>query len=457
MQHKLRLKKSTTVASMSLLLFLAYMSIASATNIGVLPLKSKGSIEFYLDVCQYEALQGGTRLEFIYSVDLSQFLNKADSLDQVAVFQIDFHVYGSLKDTLLASSEVKHVPLSPSTGGSGTIFLDVKKIETTADSLSLTLVISDSLSGKKGAITNSLLRKKFSDQLSISDLYFVSHIQKAIQPSAFEKSGLLMIPNPTRNFSYSVQAPNAYVYFEINHLGFKPENPSSYSVSYSVEDLSGKEVASHQRPTIPKTSANCSRVEIIPLADLKVGLYKLTLHVTDLPSGESASNWRYFSVASRDAAQDMLLSITEDNVQRYFDQIKYIATTEEKELFKKLNLRGKQEFLINFWQSKDPNPETAENEFMQEHFKRLAYAETSFSGGINSDMGRIYIQYGPPIEIKRQFSTTEFSKPVQIWYYAIQGTTEFVFVDRSGDGKYVLVHSTHPDEYQNPGWMNEMK
>ena len=87
----------------------------------------------------------------------------------------------------------------------------------------------------------------------------------------------------------------------------------------------------------------------------------------------------------------------------------------------------------------------------------MAYAEANFTGGIDSDMGRIYIQYGAPVEIKRQFSTTEFSKPVQIWYYAIQGTTEFVFVDRSGDGKYVLVHSTHPDEFQNFDWIKDVK
>jgi GWxTD domain-containing protein len=423
-----------------------------------LPIKSTGSIEFYLDVCQYEALQGKTRIEFIYSVDLSQLWagGRMDSLDQVAIVQINFQLFGSIADTLLATIERKHVPLSPPTG-SEPIFLDVKKVETSDDSLSLSMVISDSLSGKKGVIKKTLARRKFPSELSISDLYFVSHIQKAIKPSAFEKNGLLMIPNPMRNFSYSEQSPNAYVYFEINHLAIKPENPSSYSVSYSIEDLSGKEVESHQRPTIAKTSSNCSRVEIIPLADLKAGLYKLTMHVTDLLSGESAANWRYFSVSSSDNSQNMLLSMTEDNVKKYFDQIKYIATAEEKELFKKLNLQGKQEFLINFWQSRDPNPETSANEFMQEHFRRMAYAEANFSGGIDSDMGRIYIQYGAPVEIKRQFSTTEFSKPVQIWYYAIQGTTEFVFVDRSGDGKYVLVHSTHPDEYQNFDWINDMK
>jgi len=452
MQNLFDLKK--LIAIIIFILLLINQSWSYPTDEYDLPIKSIGSIEFYVDVCQYEALKGGSRIEFVYSVDLSQLLSRADTLNLVAIFRINFQLFDSLNHTLLDTIETKHVQLS---GDSETIFLDTKIIDTTADSLSLLLAMADSISGKKGIVKKSLVRRKFPGELSISDLHFVNHIQKAVKPSVFEKNGLLMIPNPSRNFSYSEQTPNAYIYFEINHLLFEPENPSSYSVNYKIENISEKEVASHQRPTIPKTSSNCSRVEIIPLADLKPGIYKLTLRITDLLSGKSTTNWRYFSVSSSDKAQDMLLSMTEHNIKKYFDQIKYIATAEEKELFKKLTLRGKQEFLINFWQSKDPNPETAENEFMQEHFKRMAYAEASFTGGIDSDMGRIYIQYGAPVEIKRQFSTTEFNKPVQIWYYAIQGITEFVFVDRSGDGWYVLVHATHPDEYQNFNWIKDIK
>jgi len=324
MKFKLHLKRSITITTILLFSFFANTSMSSPPDNYDLSIKSTGNIEFYVDFCQYEALQGGTRIEFIYSVDLSQFMNQADSLDQIAVFQINFQLFGSLNDTSLNTHETKHIPLN---GNSETIFLDIKKIDTRDDSLSLVVAISDSLSNKKGIIKKSLMRRKFPSELSISDLYFVSHIQKAAKPSVFEKSGLLMIPNATRNFSYSEQASNAYVYFEINHLLFKPENPSSYSVSYMIENLSGKEVASHQRPTIPKTSSNCSRVEIIPLAELKTGPYNLTLRVTDLLSGESASSWRYFSVSSSEKTQDMLLSMTEDNIKKYysFQQIKYYS------------------------------------------------------------------------------------------------------------------------------------
>jgi len=94
---------------------------------------------------------------------------------------------------------------------------------------------------------------------------------------------------------------------------------------------------------------------------------------------------------------------------------------------------------------------------MEEHFKRIAYCEEHFQNGINSDMGRVYIQYGPPLDIRRMFSTVAYSKPVEIWVYALEGQSEFVFVDRIGGNQYVLVHSSHPDEYNNPNWEEDLR
>ena len=90
-------------------------------------------------------------------------------------------------------------------------------------------------------------------------------------------------------------------------------------------------------------------------------------------------------------------------------------------------------------------------------FRRIGHAESAFRGGLNSDMGRIYVRYGPPLDIQRHVSSAEYDKPYEVWNYPINGQTEFVFLDRTGDGRYVLVHSTHPDEYQNPGWKNDIQ
>ena len=94
---------------------------------------------------------------------------------------------------------------------------------------------------------------------------------------------------------------------------------------------------------------------------------------------------------------------------------------------------------------------------MVEHFRRMAIAEQMFRGGINSHMGRIYIQYGPPVDIERRPISAGTSQIVEIWTYPINGRTEFVFVDLRGDGEYTLVHSNHPDEYQNPDWEKDLK
>ncbi len=67
-------------------------------------------------------------------------------------------------------------------------------------------------------------------------------------------------------------------------------------------------------------------------------------------------------------------------------------------------------------------------------------------------MGRIFIKYGSPVEINRTFSSTSFAKPVEIWEYALNGVKKFVFVDRMENGEYVLVHSNHDDEIDNPNW-----
>ena len=148
--------------------------------------------------------------------------------------------------------------------------------------------------------------------------------------------------------------------------------------------------------------------------------------------------------------------MSDEESQKYLDQIKYIATDQELKLYNQLNSKGKQEFLLQFWKSRDPDPSTPENEFMIEHFKRLAEVEGQFKGGINSDMGRVYIKYGPPLQIERMGLNVHITHAVEKWIYTINGRTEFVFVDRIGDGTYFLVHSTHLDEFSNPNWQDDL-
>jgi len=72
--------------------------------------------------------------------------------------------------------------------------------------------------------------------------------------------------------------------------------------------------------------------------------------------------------------------------------------------------------------------------------------------GWEIDRGRVYILHGEPDEIERMPSS-EDRKPYEIWhFYQIENGVQFIFVDRSGFGDYLLVHSTKRGELQDPTW-----
>src|SRR5678815_5869301 len=86
------------------------------------------------------------------------------------------------------------------------------------------------------------------------------------------------------------------------------------------------------------------------------------------------------------------------------EDVRWIITDEEQKAFKLLsNDEERDQFIEAFWQRRDPTPDTIENEFKEEHYRRMAYANEHFAAGIpgwKSDRGRIYVMYGPADEIE---------------------------------------------------------
>ncbi len=82
------------------------------------------------------------------------------------------------------------------------------------------------------------------------------------------------------------------------------------------------------------------------------------------------------------------------------EDVRWIITDEELSAFKKLATNAERDqFIEAFWQRRDPTPDTEENEFKEEHYRRIAYADERFAAGIRgsrTDRGRIYIMYGKP-------------------------------------------------------------
>src|SRR5579864_1948304 len=99
------------------------------------------------------------------------------------------------------------------------------------------------------------------------------------------------------------------------------------------------------------------------------------------------------------------------------EDVTYIITDEERQAWKRLSTDDeRQQFIEQFWLRRDPTPDTEENEFKEEHYRRIAYANERFASGIpgwKTDRGRIYIVYGPADEIESHPSGGSYERPIE--------------------------------------------
>ncbi len=141
--------------------------------------------------------------------------------------------------------------------------------------------------------------------------------------------------------------------------------------------------------------------------------------------------------------------------------VTYIITDEERKAFKKLATDDEREkFIEEFWRRRDPDPDTDENEFKEEYYERIAYANEHFASGIpgwRSDRGRIWIMYGKPDERETHPSGGPYDRPsyegggmtttypFETWFYrylpGVGSGIEIEFVDPTGSGEYRIARN----------------
>jgi GWxTD domain-containing protein len=140
------------------------------------------------------------------------------------------------------------------------------------------------------------------------------------------------------------------------------------------------------------------------------------------------------------------------------EDVVYIISPEERNAFLQLETNEEREqFIEQFWLRRSSNPDLPENDFKEEHYRRIAYANEHFASGIpgwKTDRGHMYIVWGPPDEIESHPTGGTYDRPMEEgggststypwetwrWRY-IEGMGENVimeFVDPSGSGEYHL-------------------
>ncbi len=153
--------------------------------------------------------------------------------------------------------------------------------------------------------------------------------------------------------------------------------------------------------------------------------------------------------------------ISDGFLEKWVEQdVAYIITEEEKAAFSRLGTdEERYSFIEQFWIRRDPSPDTIENEYKEEHYRRIAFANVHFSSGKpgwKTDRGRVYITWGPPDQIESHPSggtsqrpagegggTTQ-TFPFEVWRYRylegeeLGNNVELEFVDSSMSNEYRL-------------------
>jgi GWxTD domain-containing protein len=163
------------------------------------------------------------------------------------------------------------------------------------------------------------------------------------------------------------------------------------------------------------------------------------------------------SVKEQIQAQKAVKQELKGAYKTWLDQdVTYIISDEERKAFKNLsNDEERDAFMENFWQRRNPNPDSPENEFREEHYRRIAYANEHFAAGKpgwKTDRGHIYISFGKPDSIDSHPAGGYYDRPVEegggststfpfeVWTYryleGIGENVEVEFVDTCSCGDY---------------------
>ena len=216
---------------------------------------------------------------------------------------------------------------------------------------------------------------------------------------------------------------------------------ATYRLYYKVASESGEQVVAGDT-TIARHGARTPFLIRPRLVSVGPGPYRFSVAMNVPPkpgSKEKTSTLRRDKNFEVDESRATVGFASTQSVE----VLRYVATEEENsEIGKLKDEDARKAFWDAFWRRRDPTPETPENEARDAFYQRVQYANQHFGvggpqwPGWKSDMGRIYIVWGPPDEVTR--SPFNFDRPPEeIWYY-YRDHKAFVFTDPDGFGRYEL-------------------
>ena len=331
----------------------------------------------------------------------------------------------------------------------------------TRGSVVFTATITDLSSKQVYVSTKNVIIRKINDSyLSTSDLILCTFLkrEKEFDEGSINRNGITITPNPSSVFGLG--RPMLYTYGEL--YGFNNYN-GTYTLNYKIYNQQGKELI-HRGPFI-KNKPGESSVETfgMNIMGLLAGRYRLRLDIQDDQTEKNTFIDREFFVV-KEQPVDFKSNITiildameNDELNDFLDIVGYFMTESELQTLIKSDRIEQIVQIANFFEQRDFDSETSQNEFYNRLNKYLAIADQQFSTrnflGRNTDRGRVLILYGRPKDIE-SYNANEERLSYEIWHYddSDKGYV-FIFINKEdGSGMFEQIHSSHPNEFRNYRW-----
>lgn len=330
-----------------------------------------------------------------------------------------------------------------------------------AGTYTVDVAVTDSASGR--VVRSNVAVEGFATQPLVSDLLLTSDIRPAGDSAVegggeFARGGFLITAQPE-----PVLTPTQSQLFYYAEL--YPGRAVEATLQARVLTPDGRQMIATAPETVTVGAAGVA-ASGIDLAGLPPGDYRLELEARFPDSSVTRAATFVMAGFETEAAiasavgqsRDVFGQLTEAQLDTLYRPLIYLMESGERGIYEDLSVEGKRNYLRQFWQRRDPSPDTQGNELQDQFYRLIARANRDYrEGGAaeipgwRTDRGRIYVKYGLPDEVLRRPQSGS-TNPYEAWKYTRGRLRKFAFYDETGVGNYVLLWTNEQREPSRANW-----
>jgi GWxTD domain-containing protein len=409
------------------LAFLMLLCLPTLAQVEMQQSYSYAGPHFYFDALSFKGVQDKSRLDFYFQIPYNelQFIKHGDRFE--GSYEISLKLSDKDGNPVLeqAWNERPSCQTFDETENRSIFSSSERQFVVQPGIYTLQVTVADSETQKSFVAKRPFEARNYSDSSEgISDIML-------LKGSSFSGGKKTIVPNISGNvISQNDSFPIFYeVYF--------PKTNDSTCATTEIFNAK-KELVYSDSSWIAGPDKTKRVIAEVPKDSIPMGIYRLSVVLrksTDKETPVTATASHFFSIHF----PDLPLSIL--NIDDAADEMLYIANSSTIDSIKSAHdAFTKEKRFLNFWQNYKTNSSSRGNTIMDEYFNRVAYANEHFTRyfkGWKTDMGMIYILFGPPNAVDRHPFEVD-SKPYEVWDY-YQRNHQFVFVDETGFGDYRLI------------------